>query len=130
MTLYGYVPLGNMYCTFTTSYCTKLGHTLDDEQFVTDVVKAIKKKDDSIVTSNEKELLEMVKKVKHEVGRSGKKAVGYRFFDRIGQFFKRHFESVRELFRGWRKLSYYENLSFDYLLKIKCAIKSFCVIYQ
>ena len=90
-----------MYCTFTTSYCTKLGHTLDDEQLVTDVVKAIKKKDDAIVTSEEKELLKMVKKVKHEVGRSGHKAVGYRnIFDNIGRYIKGSILNIRELFRG------------------------------
>ena len=71
MTFHGSIPFGKMYCTFTTSYCTQLGHTLDDDQLIIDVVKAIKKKDEVIVTSEERELLKMVKKVKHQVGRSG-----------------------------------------------------------
>ena len=32
MTLAEKIPFGTMYCTYTQSYCTKLGHILDNEQ--------------------------------------------------------------------------------------------------
>ena len=50
MVMHGSIPFGTMYCTYTQSYCTELGLTLDDEQLALDFVKAIKKKDDSIRT--------------------------------------------------------------------------------
>ena len=53
-----------MYCTFTSSYCTKLGHLLDNEQSAWNVVKTIKAKDDSIRTKEEKNILEKAKKLK------------------------------------------------------------------
>ena len=53
-----------MYCTFTSSYCTKLGRLLDNEQLAWNVVKTIKAKEDSIRTKEEKNILEKAKQLK------------------------------------------------------------------
>ena len=53
-----------MYCTYTQSYCNKLGHLLDDEQLAWNVVEAIKDKDTSMRTKGEKDILEKAKKLK------------------------------------------------------------------
>ena len=74
--MHGSIPFGTMYCTYTQSYCTELGHTLDDEQHALDFVKAIKKKDDSIRTTEEKKILKAVKKLEKEASRSRFKDMG------------------------------------------------------
>ena len=76
MVMRGSIPFGTMYCTLTQSYCTELGHALDDEQFALDFVKAIKKKDDSIRTTKEKKILKEVKKLEKKTSRSGHKHMG------------------------------------------------------
>ena len=65
MAIRGKIPFGTMYCTYTSSYCTKLGHYLDNEQLAWNVVKAIKRKDNSIRTQDEKKVLEKVEKMKN-----------------------------------------------------------------
>ena len=72
MTMHGSIPFGAMYCTYTQSYCTELGHALDDEQVVLDIVKTIKKKDNSIRTTEEKKILKEFNKFQ----RSGRKVSG------------------------------------------------------
>ena len=64
MKLRGKIPFGTMYCTYTQSYCNKLGHLLDDEQLAWNVVEAIKDKDTSMRTKGEKDILEKAKKLK------------------------------------------------------------------
>ena len=76
MVMHGSIPFGTMYCTYTQSYCTELGLTLDDEQLALDFVKAIKKKDDSIRTTEEQKILKAVKKLEKEASRSGHKHLG------------------------------------------------------
>ena len=44
MVMRGSIPFGTMYCTLTQSYCTELGHALDDEQFALDFVRQSKGK--------------------------------------------------------------------------------------
>ena len=76
MVMHGSIPFGTMYCTYTQSYCTELGHTLDDEQHALDFVKAIKKKDDSIRTTEEKKIFKEFKKLEKKASRSGHKHMG------------------------------------------------------
>lgn len=72
MVMHGSIPFGTMYCTYTQSYCTELGLTLDDEQLALDFVKAIKKKDDSIRTTEEQKIFKEFKKLEKEASRSGR----------------------------------------------------------
>ena len=74
--MHGSIPFGTMYCTYTKSYCTELGLNLDDEQLALDFVKAIKKKDDSIRTTEEQKILKAVKKLEKKASRSGHKHMG------------------------------------------------------
>lgn len=76
MVMHGSIPFGTMYCTYTQSYCTELGYTLDDEQHALDFVKAIKKKDDSIRTTEEKKIFKEFKKLEKKASRSGHKHMG------------------------------------------------------
>ena len=79
MTLKGKIPFGTMYCTFTPSCCTRLGYLLDNEQKAWNVVKAIKAKDDSIRTKEEKNFLEQAKKLEAQYKKKGyKKAKLYK----------------------------------------------------
>ena len=95
MVMRGSIPFGTMYCTLTQSYCTELGHALDDEQFALDFVKAIKKKDDSIRTTKEKKILKEVKKLEKKTSRSGHKHMsGYarREILKLVEFWKKIFD--------------------------------------
>ena len=76
MVMRGSIPFGTMHCTLSQSYCTKLGHALDDEQFALDFVKSIKRKDDSIRTTKEKKILKVVEQLEKKTSRSGHKHMG------------------------------------------------------
>ena len=66
MTLAETIPFGTMYCTYTQSYCTQLGHILDNEQIAWNIVKAIKNKEASIRTEKEQKILGKVHKIEEK----------------------------------------------------------------
>ena len=90
MVMRGSIPFGTMYCTLTQSYCTELGHALDDEQFALDFVKVIKRKDDSIRTTKEKKILKEVKKLEKKTSRSRRYA--RREILKLVEFWKKIFD--------------------------------------